>query len=155
MTEATKQTEPQKSAQLIPARLKSNLQGYAYINYLATIEPEHTFEDIQKPSYWAHVARILQPMARIEVIPDDMSWYAEVMVVATDRASARVAVLRHVDLDAGEAEAIPETHEVKYHGAHKKWSVIRKEDRSVVKDGLQTKEEAIRYLRDHIRTIGA
>lgn len=68
--------------------------------------PHNTpFEKLLDPNYWAHIATKLKQWDRIEVQPDGFTFFAELLVVDSDRTWAKVRVLRYVDLSAkGQAD---------------------------------------------------
>lgn len=148
-------TAPAKVLKLTNPRLLQNLSGYAYLQYVATPEAGVTLEQVLEPSYWADVANRIKPLSRIEVIPDDMSYFAYLVVIDVARNAAKVAVIHHTELSEVESEPAPEQFTVKFHGPHKKFAVLRKEDSSLVKDGFATKELAIRYARQHAKAFSA
>lgn len=137
------------SKNLLQGRLK--LAEYARNIYSATPEPSVSFDEIIKPEYWVHVAKQLTPGTRIEVTPEDTSWFAELLVRSNTDTAVHVAVLRHVKLDApvpatkAEEAANAEPYEIKHRGGAG-WSVIRKSDKTVVFEKGQSRAEAERFL---------
>lgn len=121
--------------------------------------PEHAvkFEELANPAYWAHVAARLRIGDRIEVMPEDGSYFAELIVQDAGKQFAKVAVLRHVKLEAIEVrgEDLSAEYEVKWMGPAKKWRVMRRKDRSELRDGFATSDDATQWLRQHVRTVGA
>lgn len=106
--------------------------------------------------YWAHVAKRFRPTTIIEVIPDGMSYYAELLVVSCGANWARVKLLRKVILES--AESVIEdvqTHEIKWAGPAAKYRVIRLSDKAVIRDGFEGKEDAATWLAGHKKTIAA
>lgn len=128
-------------------------------NYVRTVhhlsvECSTPFEEILKPEFYAHIAAHLRPGSRIEVIPDDCSYMAEMYVVACDRLWAKVVLLHKHDLTGGvKAEPVSDDFEVKYSGPHTMFRVVRKSDKGVIKDGFQTKEMGEAWLADYRTTI--
>ena len=137
------------SKNLLQNRLK--LAEYARNIYSATPEASVPFEEILKPEYWVHVAAQLTPGTRIEVTPEDTSWFAELIVRSNTNKSVHVAVLRHVKLDTplpatkAEEAANAEPYEIKHRGGAG-WSVIRKADKTVLFEKGQSRAEAERFL---------
>jgi hypothetical protein len=110
----------------------------------ARAEPGMTPESLCDPAAWANVARHMKPFDRIEVAAHDGRWLAEYLV--WDAAPLWVkAELMHVGVRPGEeSEPAVETnaeYDLALRGKHL-WSVVRKADREVVKDGFRTKAEA-------------
>lgn len=143
-----------------------------------TASPQHgtPFEKLLDPNYWAHVAPKLKPWDRIEVQPDGFAYFAELIVVDSDRLWARVKVVRFVDfstkpietsqtaLDLGDAgdqvslsredpdedDNVDTDYLVEFKGSNK-WSVIRKSDGAVLKSGYPNKGSANKWLRTYLR----
>ncbi len=118
--------------------------------------PEHgtPFEALLAPGYWAHCSAKLAPGARIEVYAEDDSYFAELIVRDAGRRYAKVAVLRHINLDSVEvleAETANGGYEVKFQGPHLKWCVIRLSDRSRIVEG-KTKAEASAEMASLVQT---
>ncbi len=137
------------SKNLLQNRIR--LAEYARSVWCVTPEPSVSFEEILKPEYWTHVSKQLLPGARIEVLPDDNSWFAELIVRSSNDNSVQVAVLRHVKLDApvpateAEQAKAADPYEIKHRGGAG-WSVIRKSDKAVVYEKGQSRAEAERFL---------
>jgi len=124
--------------------------------WLVTCEPNTKPEDLLNPAYWAHVAIKFNPRDVLEVWAEDGEWYAECMVRATDRTWAKVHIKQLIKF---EDEDVPALHQlldynVMWRGPHRKWSVMRLSDRSVVKEDCKTSDEAQSWLTAHRRTIG-
>lgn len=114
------------------------------------------FATLLEPSYWAHVAAMFKPRDRIEVYPEDGSYYAELFVVAAGRQWAKVVELRKVDLNAGAAIPVPAAEfVVNWGGPSHKHRVIRKSDNTVLKSGFSTPEEANAWLADYQKALAA
>lgn len=131
---------------------------YVRVVWAATAAYGVTREQIEDPSYWAHVAAKLKPKARIEVTAEDDSFYAEYLVTSCDKTWAKVACLKFIDLTNTEVtkeqvEGITANYSVEFRGP-KKWSVLRKSDRSVLQEGLHSREDGNKWLSVHLNTQG-
>lgn len=122
--------------------------------WAATPEQGVTLETLKEPSFWAHVAGKLKMGDRIEVLADDMSYFAEFIVLAATRTEAAVKLLRHVELsqEVRLAENL-QTHKVEWSGRHTKWRVIRKSDKAVIKSGFESQQLAANWLSDHLKAV--
>lgn len=103
----------------------------------------HTIEDALKPEYWAHVASQLRPWDHIELRAEDGSWMAEFMVLFCERTYAKVHLkqkymLTTQDVSLTQAAAF----DIAWSGPAKKFRVIRKSDKAVLKDGFATQTDA-------------
>ena len=123
--------------------------------YQFAMDAGAAFEDALKPEFWAHVGRMLKPCDRIELVAEDFAWFAEVIVLEADRAWAKVAPLRFVEL-AGKtpaAETLQPDYEVKYMGPSKKHCVIRLSDKAVVQEGIALEADAEAWVRQHVAAM--
>lgn len=120
-----------------------------------TVPAGITFEEVQRPDYWSHVANLLRPCSRIEVLSEDMSWFAELIVLDADRLWAKVAPLRFVELASKDvpAEIAASGYEVAYKGPEKKHCVIRLSDKAIVQEGIAKKVDAEAWITQHLQTI--
>jgi hypothetical protein len=131
----------------VEALTHTNLKEAEFVRpvYCATIPIGTLPEDLLKPEYWAHVATHLRPWARIEARAEDGTWFAEYIVLSVDRTWARVRMLgkynlTNNDVSLSQAEKVTQSgFEVKWRGAAK-WSVIRKADSAVLKEGMDREE---------------
>jgi len=117
---------------------------------------EHTIEDLKKPEYWAAVAGKLRPWNHIEVYAEDGTWYAELLVLAVERAHAVVHVLRHVQLRTSDVVFTELAGSAKYEVRHTpslRWHIIRKTDGHIVKDGMALRDDALFALQEHLKAV--
>ncbi|MGY3393440.1 hypothetical protein ACVWW6_006031 [Bradyrhizobium sp. USDA 3311] len=114
------------------------------------------FEDVLRPEFWANIVR-MQPGDIIEVRPEDQSYYAELYVLKRERNSATVAVIREpVKLEAAYKPLPGEVlFSVEFAGPMAKWRVVRRSDKSVMKDKFGTEGDARRWLADYERVVAA
>ena len=127
------------------------------------ITPEHgvTMDDVMDPRYWAHVAARIRPFTQIEVLFDDCSEWALLLVVDCDQTWAKVRKLQHINLnenDAAEiaqirADSVENDIEVKWKGPSHKFAVIRKSDNVMLKSGHASKEDAAKWIAEYKSNI--
>jgi hypothetical protein len=147
---------PQKEVRVSPlAPARRTGAEFANNDHRVTVEQGVTMEDVVKPDFWAHVAPKLRPYDEIRLCTDDGMFYARLLVLSVGRNWAKVFTLEvheltTKDVDMSQAEAF-DGYEVKYRGPHCKFSVVRKSDSEVVKEGLGTKSEAHAWLADHVK----
>lgn len=116
--------------------------------YEVILEAGTSYEDVQKPDFWAHVARKLKIRDRIEVHAHDGSWFADLMVRSTSQVTVVVAPLQYIefkDSAAGKADG-DGLVEIKFRGAAK-WSAIRKADKAILVEGLDSREAVEVWLK--------
>ena len=128
--------------------------------WYATAEHGITKDDILNPSYWGHVANRLRPKDRIEIQNEDDSFFAELLVISSDKTWAKVVLLKYVDLNQSateitkdQADQVTSAYAVIWRGP-KKYSVVRKSDRAVMQEGMHSKEDAESWLAVHLKTQG-
>lgn len=114
-------------------------------------------DDVLDPAYWAHVAKSLRPGDHIEILAEDGTWWAMLLVRYTGRTEAAVAKLSHVEFGEPSDDLVSDsdTHSIAYGNYHTKFRVVRKSDKEVVKDGFDTKEAAKRWLDGHMKALAA
>lgn len=111
------------------------------------------FEHLLRPEYWASIKK-LQTNAHIYVDAEDGSYWAELKVLKVGQGYAKVMALRHVELSAAGADpTVPDGYEIQFRGPIVKHRVIRLKDGHVLKQGLDTEDEARAWLRDHKRLL--
>jgi hypothetical protein len=124
--------------------------------YFVKPEMGTTVNDMLAPEYWTHVASKLKSLDRIEAVAEDGSWFADFIVLHGGAVSAKVVLLHRVQLETVDPAAMEtETHEVKWRGPVVKWSVVRKSDGLVLKDGFPSKADAAEHMARHIRAMAA
>ncbi len=135
------------------------LAQYARNVWLASPAEGQEFTDLLKPDYWAHVASQLRPMDQIDVYPEDMSYYARLVVTETGVGAARVVpIIMPVALAREESEELKKSvlddYNVKWVSPSRKYGVIRKSDGERVRDGFADKESAMQWAAGHAKTLG-
>ena len=105
------------------------------------------FDALLDPSYWTHVSRKLRPTDRVEVFAEDGSYFAEFYVISAGDQSAKVALMRKIDLGevVEDIAGIP-GFKAMWRGPHHKHAVIRTKDNAPVQTGFDTREEAIEWI---------
>lgn len=137
-----------------PTRLQ--LAEHVTTNYFHTPEFGVSLEEICAPSYWAHVSRTLRPGDKIELLSPSGDWWALLIVRMSGKVEASVTVLQHVALGDADAIKTPESpYDVMWRGPTAKWGIVRKDDKSVVKDQIDTKEAANQWLANHMKAMAA
>lgn len=115
-------------------------------------EPGVTLEQLLQPEAWAHVSKSLKPGDLIDILPADNEWYAELFVRASTDNEAKLVVLKHYAFSESKPTIDGEV-EVKHRGGAKKWSVLRKSDKAVLVEGLETRGQADDWVKAN-RNLG-
>ena len=118
--------------------------------FVATPEPGTKVCELLKSEYWAHIAKTLHISDRIEVLPEDGEYFAELIVTGISQHRVTLVLLRVVPLEAEvpEEPAVRE-YEVTYRGPIAQHSVRKISDKSILKESFGTKAEAVKWLRDY------
>lgn len=138
---------------LSPAKLQP--AEHYRTRYAAVVDDGTTVEDLQRPEFWCHVAGKLRQMDILEVLAEDGSYFAELMVLKSGVGFAKVLLLREVQLEATAPEDDDLPVVVQWKGPHRKYSVIRKSDSVILKDSFVTKGEAETHAREYAQTVAA
>ncbi|MBL4854656.1 MAG: hypothetical protein JKY25_10520 [Robiginitomaculum sp.] len=105
-------------------------------NHAVRVEVGTTIEDVLKPEFWTYCAKNFVEGDEIKIIPDDFSFYLNVIVTTVGKNYAHVKVLQRVNL-AEEKERTFDGLIVKLRGP-KKWSVLRNDQ--VLAEGMNKVE---------------
>lgn len=113
-------------------------------------------KDLLDPKYWVHVSRLLKPGDKIEALPETREWYAEAIVLSAGQFGAKVAfTLDPVKLENSAETEVPEEYDIKWAGPSVKWRVTRKSDGQVIREDLQSREEATAWVKSHTKAMAA
>lgn len=88
----------------------------------------------------------------VEVYPEDGAYFAELLAIKLGSGQVKMKKLRFHELTAEPKAPKDPEFEVKLRGP-KKWSILRKRDKSVIIDGIDTREEAEEKLKDYIEEL--
>lgn len=133
-------------AKLLPSQMKE--AAYHRTHFSAAPAGGTTLEDISNNDFWTHVARKLRPGTLIEVLPEDMSFFATLLVTWVGQNIVRVKVLSYVNIrdeDVSEDEESP--HKVSWRNG-KNWCVLRHKDGAIIKENLPSKKDALLWVAD-------
>jgi hypothetical protein len=138
---------------------KLNQAEYVRSVFAVTLPYGTPFDDIKNPAFWAHTAAKLHPTDRIEVVDEEGTYFAEVMVISCARNWAKVSILRFHEL----SESIPNAKDDASADIQDKlgeytvdWTqntrarVIRKSDREVIKENFASKADATKWLASYV-----
>lgn len=118
------------------------------------VVPEHGTppQALLNQAYWAHVSAMLRRGDIITVLPDDNSYYSELLVLDVGKLFAKVVELRCVVIESSKSLSItlPEGYEIKFRGPIQKWTVLR--GKEILKDGM-LKQQAENWLSEHLQAF--
>lgn len=147
---------PKRAARANAGRFSLHSSGQCFNNWFLKAEYDTDVKTLLAPEYWAHVASNIRVHDRIEVITAGGLMFAEFIVLKRDDNTARLKTLRveHLyDLKAEDMET--ETHKVVYRGEIENWAVVRKDGSIVLKAEFSAPDEAVQFMRDHLKAFAA
>lgn len=126
--------------------------------YRAYPDTGTAYEDLLNPAYWAHTARTLKRFDRIEVVPEDESYYIELLVIRVIPGGVIVKELSKTVFDepAMEDDALGDI-EIKYSGPLARYRVTRKSDGIVLAEGamVETRQMAEEFVVNYRKAMAA
>ncbi len=130
---------------------------YANTNWRVKVPEGTPKEALTNETFWANNARLMNIYDRVEVIPLDGSWFAELLVLDKSDHWARLTILRFVELETVVvSDDIPSGYSIKWKGPVLRWVILRDADsKPMTAKKMQTKAEAIEWLQDHMRSKAA
>lgn len=138
---------------LLPNQLKE--ANYARTVFAAAPAAGTTKENITNNDYWTHVARKLTPGTILEVLPEDLAFFATLLVLWVGQNVVKVKLLSFVELgDAEDADETDETNcKVTWRNG-KNWCVTRVKDGAIIKDSLPSKKDALLWVAEFEDQMG-
>jgi hypothetical protein len=116
------------------------LAEYYFSDYAVVLPAGVSLDDALKPEFWAHVTKRFRQYDMIRLVPEDGSFFAEVLVVIAAPNFVKLKLLRDVPLtDDAEAPAANDLAYAEWGGPHDKWRVIRDSDKQVLHKQLPDK----------------
>lgn len=132
-----------------PVRVFENdLQSaeYARSAFVITAKADTQPVNYLEPETWSHIPDLkLRQGDRIEIMAEDNSWFAELLVRVRVGQTIHLALLQEHQFDtiAGKEH---EEYEVLFAGPKALWRVLRKSDRNVMVDKLTAKSEGVSWI---------
>lgn len=148
--------EKEKAPRLNAGRIKA--AEFVQVRYVVRPEAGVTLEQMLDPAYWTHVSRKMKAGDHVEVIADDNTWYAELLVLAAGPVWAKVAIINERSLlktvEVAESETTDHPgFEIKWGGNIDKFRVIRTEDNEIISRGHDKKVEAAVWLDEYVKVM--
>lgn len=126
--------------------------------FAVTVPPSVTPEKLLESSFWTHVSAKLHPTDRVEVTVESGEWLVVLFVASCGRNWAKMIVLDSYDLTGG-GEPVKETAESAFYWAYRgqnlKHCAMRKSDKSPVKEGFDSRDEVLKWIAEHEKTLQA
>jgi hypothetical protein len=146
--------KPELEPAVHPNRMK--LAEHAFRMWRLIVTNPTTVEDLKRPEFYAHLARQWKPGDLVQVMPDNRSFFAELLVIDASSQYAKVDILRHKELEKVQpGKAMLPGYSIEYAGDHEQWRVIRESDRKVLKSGHATQGDAYSWASNHAKALAA
>jgi hypothetical protein len=131
------------------------LDTHARQAFCLDVEHGVTKEDLLRPEFYAGIAPKLKPFYKIEVRAEDLSFYAELLVLQATKTAAKVTILNFLELSSPSSSDLKELNGflVEYKGLNQ-WCVIRKSDNALIEKNHATEADALGALKNHINAMG-
>lgn len=114
--------------------------------YYADIPAGCYLKDVMKPEFWKHYVSNMKPGDIVECMCEDGLWEASLRVMFISETGIEMAERWSQIYTATERKSESPTHEIKWISPTKKWGVIHKESKTVVKDELYPKAQAQKFM---------
>jgi len=105
-------------------------------------------KDLLKPEFWSHVAARVKRNDHIEVLHDDGNYYAQLIVLSSDKVGVKVAFLNEVNLRELESTVVDHAEFYTKFRGPRRWSIMRKSDNAMIEENIDTEGQANQRLRD-------
>ena len=152
-TEAKPSLKPLPKQKLAMGDFK--IADFLRTQWCISLKPGQSREDFMRPDFWAHVAARVKKNDRVEILHDEGSYFAEVIVVSVEKLGVKVALLREHNLNELESTQVDQSEfYVKFRGP-RKWSILRQSDHQVIDENIETEGQAKQRLADMTKSVAA
>lgn len=150
---AENQTEEQEAAPIVTMKANSvKFAEHVRNQYHGTPSAGHSEADIESREYWKHHSRNLRSGDHIELLWEDNSKWAKVIVVSADNFGASVCFLhKPVNLQGKSKSSSSAPFATKWGGPHNKWQVVRSSDGEIIEKGMDARPDAERYITEKLK----
>lgn len=124
-------------------------------SYMLWVPEGTVIEQVCEAAFWSNVTKKLTRGDKIEVMPNDMTWRAVLIVRAVGRLEAVVQVLQYDVLGAAAEADAKSPYMVKFVNTDRKWGVFMRDGGALVRDEFQVREHAERYVVNHTKVMAA
>ena len=139
-----------------PAKRPTALSDASYKrrHYFWDVPSGSVVEQVLDPLFWTNVTGKLAAGVLIEVHPEDLAWWALLIVRGVGSREASVAVLQYVNLSSKVSVAIAASpYEVRFINTARRFGVFLKAGGDLVRDEFQVREHAETYIANHMKAM--
>jgi len=149
VAEEVNQEKPKAKEQrvLVPERFSE--VEFKEHRWIVDAEAGTTLEQVCESSYWAHVAKDMEPFDEIKVRSEDGAWVAYLLVKYAERNYAIVVVDRVLKLEGDFTPAKSVKHKIEWKGPHHRFVVIRLSDSKMLQTGFKSRYDAETWMLQH------
>ncbi|HBA35614.1 MAG TPA: hypothetical protein DCZ12_15925 [Gammaproteobacteria bacterium] len=115
--------------------------GFATTTHVVEAQVGQSLDFFLEPNNWDGIAHRIRPHDKIEVVSENVSFYATLYVVSASKRWVKVKVLEHYNF-VDEEHVFDGDMRVETRG-RKGWCVIKNEDNSVLFENCGSQEQAI------------
>ena len=113
-------------------------------------------EEVMDPSYFSLLARYFVATDRIEIIPQDMNYYAELLVTNVLSHTVVTELLIYKQVSKSERRSYEDAeYSIKWQGVEAKYAIYRKVDNANLKNGFMDIMDAQKWLIDYQKAFRA
>ena len=125
--------------------------------YSAVLEIGTTLDDLKEPAFWSHIAgpKHLRPMDRIEAMPEDGTYWAELLVLNAGPMFAKIHVMRHYEIGEVGTSSMSDAFATAWKGPMRQYAVVRVKDNAIMRDKFASKEAALGWLAENAKSMAA
>lgn len=147
---------------MVKKALQKNLQlaQHARMVHRLSPEPDVSYEEILKPEYWGNVAHLFKGERDvrytggiIEIFPEDMSYYAELLVLAVYDTCIKVHPKFFMKIESDNGIIVPDHFRIKVSGDKSFGVYDGRNNGKKLKDGFGTEDEAKIWVADNLKTL--
>ena len=141
-----------------PVLLPQNILGGEFARNVWTITADNavTRADLADPKLYESIADKVRLGDQLEIMPEDGSWFAWLVVRNKERATVKTGLLMYKDFeDAAVPSETIGALEVRWRGPRVRFGVVRKSDGAVLKENLMTRSDALAWAIEHERSFAA
>lgn len=141
-------------AEVLPSRVLA--QEFMRNIWCVKVENETDPATLTDWGVWVTVSHLFKPNDRLEIMPDDATWFSEFIVRNVEGNRVALAEIRMVKFSDA---AIP-TEEtggylIKWRGPARRFGVVLKSSGELTRDGFATKGDAFAFIMDTKRNFAA
>jgi hypothetical protein len=152
-------------------------QRHFSVGWVITCEYGTEIKDLIRPEFYCDIANQINKNDTIRAIFDDGSYIVDLLVIDIDKQNLtplwlKTVITNLIDIEKAKNFSIEEEKKepkkevdasidfndpfvvIKFRGPAKKWSVLRKGDNAILREGISSKEEVITIAQELSKQLG-